>query len=98
MPANTKATWNGADNVLDFPLGAVLIKTFYYESVKSYNNELQPPNSKKLIETRLLIKKRNGTSSDSGWDTHNYIWNDEQTEAYLDTQGEGYFIPITWTE
>ncbi len=85
MPKNTKATYNGDDNILDFPIGTVLIKTFYYNNVK-------PNNTTKIIETRLLIKKADG------WKAYDYIWNNEQTEANLDTEEQGVFIPIEWTE
>jgi len=53
MPKNTKASYNGDDNVLEFPVGAVLIKTFYYDNVL-------PANTTKIIETRLLIRKNDG--------------------------------------
>lgn len=85
MPKGTKATYNGDDNVLEFPVGAVLIKTFYYDNV-------QPTNTTKIIETRLLIRKNDG------WKMYDYIWNAEQTEAFLDTNQNGIFVPITWTE
>jgi uncharacterized repeat protein (TIGR03806 family) len=85
LPKNTKASYNGADNVLEFPIGAVLIKTFYYDNV-------QPSNTTKIIETRLLIRKADG------WKLYDYIWNEQQTEAYLDIEGNGYFVPVTWTE
>ena len=85
MPKNTKATYNGDDKIFEFPKGAVLIKTFYYDNV-------QPNNTTKIIETRLLIKK------DDGWKAYNYIWNEQQTEANLDTVEQGVFIPITWIE
>jgi len=97
MPAGTKASHDGADNSLNFPVGAVLIKTFYYDNV-------MPGNTTKIIETRILIKKREvtfndmGTENNSGWETYNYIWNAEQTEAYLDTDGNGIFVPVTWNE
>lgn len=85
MPAGTKATFNGSDNALEFPVGAVLIKSFYY-------NNVQPTNVTKIIETRLLIKNT------TGWKAYDYIWNDQQTEAVLETTGNGVFIPITWVE
>ena len=37
LPKNTKASFNGAENVLEFPVGAVLIKTFYYDNVQPDN-------------------------------------------------------------
>lgn len=85
LPKNTKASYNGDENVLEFPVGAVLIKTFYYDNV-------QPANTTKIIETRLLIRKADG------WKLYDYIWNEQQTEAYLDTDGNGVFVPVTWIE
>ena len=40
-------------SVLNLPVGAVLIKVFYY-------NNVQPSNSTKIIETRLMIRKASG--------------------------------------
>lgn len=91
MPKGTHATYAGSDNVFEFPVGAVLIKTFYYDNV-------QPGNVTRIIETRLLIKKYQATANDSGWKMYDYVWNEEQTEAYLDSDGNGIFVPITFTE
>lgn len=74
MPKNSKATFNGVDNVLELPVGSVIIKTFYYDRV-------QPNNTTKIIETRLIIRKS------TGWIFAEYIWNDEQTEATLNMSG-----------
>lgn len=83
MPKNSKATYQGDGTILDFPVGTALIKTFYYENV-------QPSNSKKIIETRLMIKKQ------TGWIFANYVWNENQTEALLDNQGS--FVDLSWLE
>ncbi len=91
MPKGTSATYNGDDNVLEFPVGAVLIKTFYYDHV-------QPADVTQIIETRILIKIAAATPSDSGWKAYDYVWNEAQTEAFLDTEGNGIFVPITFTE
>ncbi len=97
MPLGSKATYDGDDNILDFPVGAALIKTFYYENVL-------PAGNTKIIETRLLIKKREssynvpGQADDSGWETYNYLWNDDQTEAYLDIDGYGAVVSVDWLE
>jgi uncharacterized repeat protein (TIGR03806 family) len=85
MPEGTSASYNEDDNVLEFPVGTVLIKTFYYDNV-------QPSNSTKIIETRLLVRKN------EEWKLYDYVWNENQTEAFLDTAGNGIFVPITWTE
>ncbi|WP_027387013.1 hypothetical protein [Chryseobacterium gregarium] len=72
MPNGVKASYNGDDQSLNFPVGTVLIKNFYY-------NTIQPGNTTKIIETRLMIKKS------SGWIFAEYLWNDDQTEAELVT-------------
>lgn len=74
MPEGVSASYNGDHDILNFPVGTVLIKNFYYDSI-------QPLNEKKIIETRLMILKS------SGWIFAEYVWNDEQTEAYLDLDG-----------
>ncbi len=83
MPQGSQATYNADGKILEFPVGAVLIKTFYYDNVL-------PENTTKIIETRLMIKMA------SGWKFADYIWNDEQTEAYLDLNGS--FKEISWVQ
>ena len=85
LPKGTQATYNGDDNVYEFPVGTALIKSFYYDNV-------QPNNTTKIIETRLLIRKSDG------WKAYDYVWNEAQTEAVLETTGNGVFIPVTWLE
>lgn len=72
MPEGTKSVYDGDAKTLNFPVGTVLIKNFYY-------NTVQPNNTTRIIETRLMIKKS------SGWIFAEYLWNDEQTEANLVT-------------
>ncbi|MCJ8154455.1 hypothetical protein MKJ01_11845 [Chryseobacterium sp. SSA4.19] len=72
MPGGLKASYDGDDKSLNFPVGTVLIKNFYY-------NTIQPGNTTKIIETRLMIKKA------SGWIFAEYVWNDAQKEAELIT-------------
>ena len=62
----------------DFPEGSIIFKFFYYPS--DFN---KPNENIRIIETRILIK-----SIDS-WQTLTYIWNDEQTDAFLSLAG-GY--------
>lgn len=64
------------DGLPNFPDGTMLVKTFYY-----FNDKRDSTKGKKIIETRLLIK------SNSRWNAGTYIWNNEQTEAYLLTSG-----------
>ncbi|MBK9176451.1 MAG: hypothetical protein IPM46_08940 [Flavobacteriales bacterium] len=83
MPPNASASFNGPDRPLDFPDGAVLIKTFYFDAV-------QPSDARRILETRLMIK-RSGQ-----WLFADYVWNEEQTEATLDMNGR--FVPLTWRD
>jgi uncharacterized repeat protein (TIGR03806 family) len=83
LPDNTVGTYNGDGNILELPVGAALIKTFYYDNV-------QPANNTRLIETRLMIRKQ------TEWILVKYVWNDEQTEAFLQTETET--VPITWVD
>lgn len=83
MPSGSSATYQEDGQLLNFPNGTVLIKTFYYENVV-------PDGGTKIIETRLLIKKQ------EGWIMADYIWNEDQTEASFNL--DGGFHPITWLE
>ncbi|MDZ7936024.1 MAG: SO2930 family diheme c-type cytochrome [Emticicia sp.] len=76
LPENQTVAYN-ATEVLDFPVGSTIIKTFYYP-----NDFRKPELGRKLIETRLLIHETDG------WKALDYVWNDEQTEAYLEVAGD----------
>jgi uncharacterized repeat protein (TIGR03806 family) len=91
MPAGASATYNGDGNVLEFPVGAVLIKNFYYDDVL-------PDHTQKIIETRLLVRVATATDTDSGWRFYDYQWNGEQTEAFLDMSGAGGTVTISFME
>jgi uncharacterized repeat protein (TIGR03806 family) len=83
MPPGRKARFNGAHNVLDFPDGSVLLKSFHY-------NNAQAGGGRRIIETRMLFKRA------GQWEIANYVWNSAQTEAYLDLGGST--IPVSWTD
>ena len=83
MPNNVKATYVGDDLPLEFPIGTVLIKSFYYDHVI-------PSNEAQILETRLMIRKS------EGWIFANYVWNTEQNEATLDMNGS--FVNLEWQE
>lgn len=74
MPDGVSANYVSDHNLIDFPVGTVLIKNFYYDTVL-------PSNTKQIIETRLQIKK------ETGWIFANYIWNEDQTEATFSLSG-----------
>ena len=72
MPEGVAATYVQDGKVLDFPVGTILIKTFYYTTI-------QPGNVTKMIETRLMVRKSDG------WKFYEYLWNAAQTDADLVT-------------
>lgn len=82
IPKGQKAQYNSKE-VFEFPIGTILIKTFYYP----YNFR-KPDEGRRILETRLLIHEKDG------WKAYPYIWNDEQTEAYLDVAGDTK--KVTW--
>ncbi|HIK97691.1 MAG TPA: hypothetical protein EYG10_06255 [Gammaproteobacteria bacterium] len=65
------------NSVFQFPVGTALIKTFSY-SKRINDSDV----GKELIETRLLLRKHDR------WETLAYVWNEDQTEAYLKVAGK----------
>ena len=74
LPEGTDILYRDED-VLEFPVGAVLIKNFYYS-----DGQLETGKGR-ILETRLLIHEKNG------WKALPYLWNPEQTEAFLEITG-----------
>ena len=75
IPKNKKILYNDRD-VLEFPIGTIIAKTFYYPN--NFNDIKAGVN---LKETRIMIHQENG------WIGLPYIWNNSQTEAYLEISG-----------
>ena len=76
VPEGKKASFR-QDEVFNFPVGSALIKTFYYP-IDERNLSL----GKKLMETRLLLRKQNG------WEAVSYAWNEDQDEAIIKKAGK----------
>ena len=76
IPEGKKASFR-KNEVFDFPVGSALIKTFYYP-IDERNLSL----GKKLMETRLLLRKQNG------WEAVSYAWNEDQKEAIIKKAGK----------
>jgi len=72
LPDTTKIGFS-ADSSWHFPPNAVLVKNFYLEG------ELGNPATKKIIETRFLVRH----ALREQWDGYSYLWNEEQTDAVL---------------
>jgi uncharacterized repeat protein (TIGR03806 family) len=82
MPDGAKATYHD-DGVFDFPVGTILIKTFAFPSDHDATRE-------RLVETRLLVHGQ------TGWVGLPYVWNKDQSEAYLDLASDP--VPIRYTD
>ena len=65
------------EKVLQLPVGAAIVKNFYYPA-----DFRKPTENKRIIETRLLVHR------ESGWEAIEYVWNDEQTDAHLEVAGD----------
>ena len=60
------------NHILDFPVGTLILKTFYYaEDLR------KPTENLRLVETRVLVRHADG------WRANPYVWNEEQTQAVL---------------
>lgn len=82
LPEGTQMTYNG-DGLPVFPMGTILVKTFYY-----FNDKRDESLGKKVIESRLLVKRA------GVWNVATYVWNEDQTEALLDT--DGMDLQVSW--
>lgn len=82
LPDGKKAEYHPTE-VMDFPLGTILIKNFYYPADFS-----KPKENIRIIETRLLIHE------EVGWNAFTYVWDDEQTDAKLEISGAT--VPVKW--
>lgn len=83
MPAGAKATYFADSELLEFPVGTALIKSFYYEN-------MLPDGATRILETRVMIKKS------GGWIFAEYVWNEDQSEAYLEMDGS--YHQIAWLQ
>ena len=83
IPAGAQARYN-ADDVFDFPVGTVLIKTFAFAA-----DMRRPTENVRFLETRLLIRRA------EGWIALPYVWNEAQTEARLSVIGAQ--VPVSFT-
>ncbi len=82
LPDTTKIVFS-QDGFWEFPQNAVLVKNFYLEL------EAGNTSSRKIVETRFLVKRTTGEQ----WDGFSYMWNDASTDAdLLETSATKTFI------
>lgn len=83
MPDGAQAQYTESYELLQMPVGTILIKTFYYDNVL-------PAGDTQIIETRLIYRTA------EGWEFAEYIWNEAQTEATLNLDGD--FTEVNWLQ
>jgi uncharacterized repeat protein (TIGR03806 family) len=83
IPEGQQARYS-ANDVFDFPVGTVLIKTFAFAA-----DMRRPTENVRFLETRLLIRRP------EGWIALPYVWNEDQTEARLSVIGAQ--VPVSFT-
>lgn len=93
LPADGQA--NLQDGELEFPAGSILSKTFYYPTgadgvlLESVDHENELDRQRHLmIETRLLVRRADG------WHAMAYVWNEDQTEAFLRVAGASVTVSL----
>ncbi len=102
MPAGVSAAYREGE-VLDFPVGTVITKTFYYPVDDAGNvlrgdaglhvsnmPEMLDLDRVRLVETRLLIRR------EAGWVALPYVWNEDENDARL--MRTGYSETFTLAE
>ncbi len=76
VPEGAAAVFDSED-AFDFPVGTVLIKSFYFPA------DLRAPEADlTLVETRLLVRHTDG------WQAWPYVWDADQRDARLAVSGE----------
>ncbi len=86
VPPGTTIGWKDKDR-WDFPLGAILIKTFSYPV-----DARDAAKGERLLETRLLVHE----GGPPGWVSHTYVWDEAQRKAVRKVAGET--IPMAWID
>lgn len=88
------------DGEIDYPVGSILSKTFYYPTddqgrvIKTRDSgasEISLADSR-LLETRLLVRQSDG------WAALPYVWNEDETEAFLRVAGASYALTLVDAE
>ena len=75
LPKDSYLTYD-ATSVLAFPVGSCVVKNIFL-----FKDERDTAKGRILLETQLLVHQT------KGWEAYTYRWNEEQTEAFLVTEG-----------
>lgn len=108
MPGDKSARYDPTD-VFEFPVGTIISKTFHYEKAAEFSaakpavlradREARLDEQGRLdldryllVETRLLVRYP------GGWRAFPYVWNAEQTEAWLEIAGDVRRLSLVSTD
>ncbi len=83
LPDGKKIVYRDS-GVLDFPVGTILIKNFYFS-----DDFRKPEKGRRILETRLLVHEA------EGWQAYPYIWDHDQSDAIYDPAGETVEVRYT---
>lgn len=98
LPPGTSAKYVD-DRELDFPVGTIISKTFYYEKADDFEpamiNVVKADRENSLdeqgrldLDRYVLIETRLLVRYEGGWDAYPYVWNESQTNASLEVAGD----------
>jgi len=76
LPVGAAVAYNDS-SVFDFPVGTALVKTFAFP-----HDARHPEKGRRLIETRILLREADG------WKALPYVWDEAQSDAFLDVAGD----------
>ncbi len=77
LPEGQQVTFDAMET-WTFPAGTIVIKNFFFDL-----DRRDPGGDLRIVETRLLVR-----DAAEGWVPYTYVWDEDQTEAYLHIAGD----------
>ncbi len=104
LPPGESARYT-TDGALDFPVGAIISKTFHYEKSEQWGegglavtraDRESALNSDRALDLDdyVLIETRLLVRYEDGWTALPYVWNREQTDATLEIAGDALQVEL----
>lgn len=85
LPPGESIDFNGGEELWNFPEGTIIVKNFFFDLDRRDPDE----GDFLIIETRLLVWEG------GEWESRDYVWNEEQTEAELFKIGKRITLEFT---
>ena len=104
VPEGKTASYNDTRE-LDFPVGTIISKTFYYEKAAAFSaasprviaadrESFLDDSGHLSLSDHLLLETRLLVHYENGWKALPYVWNAAQDEAFLELAGEARSIEL----